>query len=372
MNLEWPTDILVHFLQDLSEQCDSNAQRAWHQLAFLTCRRDALTRAAKTMPRPIHLRIEFPGPAQNRFHLRFKIPFVQATLVCVDIDWGDKSVEKLREKGAGYVEHTYASTGEYNVRIFPATGTSASGLSGLDHLGFHSDVQNLDTLAWWTPLREIFSFGRCGLRSLSYLFARSDALNIDARNLSFPEEISDLSGLFFRSTSFNQPIGGWNVSHVTNMSCMLKGAWKFNQHVGNWDVSKVTDMSGLFRAAWAFNQPIGSWNVSNVTNMSGMFFGPSAFNQPIGDWDVGNVTDMRLMFAENLNFNQPIGSWNVSKVTDMTLMFSGAAAFNQPIGDWDISNVTDADVTKIVIGAKSFKQSIEKWEKQTESRKRSK
>ena len=38
----------------------------------------------------------------------------------------------------------------------------------------------------------------------------------------------------------------------------------FNQPLGNWDVSNVTDMSGMFNDANLFNQPLSNWNVSNV------------------------------------------------------------------------------------------------------------
>ena len=47
---------------------------------------------------------------------------------------------------------------------------------------------------------------------------------------------------------------------------------------------------------YCFNQPIGNWDVSSVTNMSSMFKGATSFNQPIGNWDVSNVISMNHMF----------------------------------------------------------------------------
>ena len=93
-------------------------------------------------------------------------------------------------------------------------------------------------------------------------------------------------------------------------------------------MSNVTSMQAMFWRNTTFNQPIGNWDVSNVTYMAGMFEGivgcniieKSKFSQDISSWDVSNVTDMRGMFS-NGKFNQPIGNWDVSNVTDMSWMF---------------------------------------------------
>ena len=101
--------------------------------------------------------------------------------------------------------------------------------------------------------------------------------------------------------------------------------------ISNWDVSSVTNMSNMFRGARSFNQPLDNWNVSNVTSMHCMFQGAESFNQPLNNWNVSNVEDMFNMFQGATSFNQPLNKWNVSKVMNMSYMFNDARSFNQPL-----------------------------------------
>jgi hypothetical protein len=80
-------------------------------------------------------------------------------------------------------------------------------------------------------------------------------------------------------------------------------------------------MTLMFRES-SFNQPIGSWDVGNVGDMSIMFYN-TPFNQPIGSWDVGNVTNMFAMFWFT-PFNQDVSQWNVSGVTNMGSIFNSS------------------------------------------------
>jgi surface protein len=113
----------------------------------------------------------------------------------------------------------------------------------------------------------------------------------------------------------------------------------FNEPIGHWDTSSVTDMSFAFNQARSFNQPISYWDTSKVENMQYMFDAAEVFDQPIGDWDVSAVTTMMYMFGRT-SFNQDIGGWDTGSVTTMRNMFWNASAFDQDLSNWCVDNVT--------------------------------
>jgi surface protein len=259
-----------------------------------------------------------------------------------DVDWNNDGA--FDDFGVtGNITHDYGAPGNYMVAIrgtFPRIYFNNGG-----------DKEKILSIDQW---------GSIAWTSMNSAFFGCSNLNGNATDIPDLSSVTDMSNMFFYASSFNQDIGGWNVSNVTNMSSMFNNASAFNQDIGNWNVSNVTNMSYMFLVASSFNQDIGGWNVSNVTRMDWMFYDASSFNQDIRNWNVSNVTNMYTMFYNASAFNQDIGVWDVSNVTNMQFMFNNASSFNQDIGVWDVSNVTD--MSSMFNNASSFNQDIGVWD----------
>lgn len=95
---------------------------------------------------------------------------------------------------------------------------------------------------------------------------------VTAINRSNPITVADL-----KNWAVGDDVSTCNVSHLTNLDAAFNGKTDFNDDIGSWDVSNVTQTGRLFFGT-NFNQDIGGWDTSAMTTMLQMFFGASKFN----------------------------------------------------------------------------------------------
>ena len=220
--------------------------------------------------------------------------------VNVSIDWGDSTPASVATT-AGVVSHTYATSGQYEIRV---SGTLT---------GFGQDPDSWDeSLIGAEYLTGVSSFGTLGLTSLAYAFY--GAVNLVSVPSVLPSTVVSLEDTFFAADSFNHAhIGAWDTSNVTDMSSMFENASSFNQSLNSWDTGKVTYMSGMFADASEFNQSLSSWVTSSVTNMDSMFADASEFNQSLSSWNVSLVTSMEDMLDDaalsTANYDATLDGW---------------------------------------------------------------
>ena len=106
--------------------------------------------------------------------------------------------------------------------------------------------------------------------------------------------------LFNGATSFDQDLGGWEVSSATTMIQAFANAGSFNQDLSDWNVSAVSSMTNIFA---------GTDSLSNANKgLIHESFSPNE-NWPY-DWGIfANDAPMDLNSTDLLvSENQPVGT----------------------------------------------------------------
>jgi hypothetical protein len=73
--------------------------------------------------------------------------------------------------------------------------------------------------------------------------------------------------VFFKVTSFNQPLNGWNVASVTNRLNIFQDATSFNKPMDGWNVISVTFVQSV---QWGIklqsnSLPMGSTSIFSMS-----------------------------------------------------------------------------------------------------------
>ena len=256
------------------------------------------------------------------------------------VHWGDNSTTTH----AGDASHTYATPGNHTVRI--------SGDFTRIHLGADSD--NAD------KLMSIDQWGNVRWASMYQAFRGASNVIHNATDSPDLSDVTRMSSMFQRATSFDGNLSGWNVSGVTKMDNMFRDATSFDGNLSGWDVSQVNSMISMFRGAATFDGNLSGWDVSSVVDMGGMFRGAATFDGNLSGWDVSGATNMGAMFRDAATFDGNLSGWDVSGVVDMGNMFRDAATFDGNLSGWDVSKVNS--MISMFRGAATFDGNLSGWD----------
>ncbi len=226
------------------------------------------------------------------------------------IYWGDGSSETVNDKSPR--THTYASAGDYQVRI---EGTLAHFSACYNwNPCLDDDLDNTKKLV------SVDQWGTNQWKDMSGMFAWAENMVGNYTDAPDTSQVHDMEFLFAHADSFNSPVN-FDTSNVTTMTGMFSGARSFNQPI-NFNTSSVTNMGAFLHNAVNFDQPI-NLDTSSVVDMTMMFAKAHSLSHPI-ILDTSSATDMAGMFYDKRVFNQTLHLSDTSHVTNMSNMFAGS------------------------------------------------
>ena len=305
------------------------------------------------------------------------LPAVSSSLYNFVINWGDNTSSSISSSLQSEVTHSYASSGTYTTKMW---GTMRGWR--FNNTGDRNKLQSVDK---WGGLRFTPNVAFAGIFRGCNSASFSNVIGVP--DFSYTTTLNSLFWDCQNLTTVNN-LEKWDIGKITDLGVMFYAAYKFDQNVGSWDVSNVTNFNFTFGCNVSNPEPtgifnnggspsIGNWNTSRATNMGSMFTNQSKFNQNIGNWDTSNVTDMGSMFNASYQTTTPwqtvsgsfnnggspsIGNWNTRNVTLMNTMFKGQYSFDQNIGNWDVSKVTSfAAMFTVNTPSPAFTSSINKF-----------
>jgi hypothetical protein len=111
--------------------------------------------------------------------------------------------------------------------------------------------------------------------------------------------VVDMQNMFYLTTYFNQDLDLWTPNKVTTFTSMFCGAESFNGKMWRYQPAALPevacDMEAMFQDAAEFNQPIKGWDMSHVVNMKDMFEGAIQFKQVFDEQWVKTVSQKANM-----------------------------------------------------------------------------
>ncbi len=220
-------------------------------------------------------------------------------------------------------EAEYGPIGQWNV-----TAVTSMRQLFLNQSTFNEDISGWDV---------------SNVTSLEGMFKEASAFNQEIGGWDV-SSVTNMGEMFYNDSAFDQDLGSWDMSSVTTPAFMFLGATSFNNggsdSINNWDMTGVPNgagagLSSMFQNATSFNQPLGNWDVTEVKNFADIFNGATLFNQDLSSWTPTKMTGVLFgvipmgftrgflnTAMSTANYDALLIAWSALTFTDVNIPFA--------------------------------------------------
>ena len=202
----------------------------------------------------------------------FVLPVTAKSAAAYYVDWGDGGAEE-EFTTTGNKDHTYASSGTYQVKV----------RGGLTALAFNNAGDKL-------KLMSIDQWGDIAWSSMTLAFYGCS--NLSGTYLDNPNTaaVTDMYAMFYGCAAFNQSVANFNTAAVKNMSYMFSGCSAFKQSLATFSLASVTDVSNMLLSCninatgttTNYDDTLVAWAAADVPNSLNFHGGTSKYSAATG------------------------------------------------------------------------------------------
>ncbi|MCT4613835.1 MAG: BspA family leucine-rich repeat surface protein, partial [Marinifilaceae bacterium] len=253
----------------------------------------------------------------------------------------DKSISKWNTQSVTEVEGMFLNAESYNM---PFDGNFANNLNSANNISNFSSFLS-GAISFNQDLNCINLSGVINIDSfLKNASSYNHAFSVDFANKL--KSVESFKSMFENAVEFNQDISVFDISAANTLEAMLKGAKAFDQKFSPSSkfistMNQVNNLKDFLYDAKSFNDDIGCWNISNITNFENFLFGTASFTTD--NYDKLLAAWSNKSCQDNIKIDIPASYNSVSE-----------AARNKLINDhsWEISDLGLYDSSSFIFKIK--------------------
>jgi surface protein len=247
----------------------------------------------------ITVKTDNPGTTTNT---EFHLPIGTTSGIGYNVDCNNDGTDEVTGKTGndGYT-CTYTVAGTYTIRVKDNNGNN----KGFRKIKFNNsgDVKKILNISQW---------GSTIWSSMSNSFYGALHMTVTAIDIPDFSELGSANG--------------------ASLARMFRGCTQLTT-LGNdnWDMSRITNMQAMFRGASIANPDVSNWDTSSLTNIKNMFYNAVSFDRDMSGWDVSNITDatrfLRYVTLSIKNYDALLSSWGNQNVKNNVKFHGGTSKF---------------------------------------------